>query len=150
MNSFFTFLDGVLQSGQRSKDLDLPTSGSCSPSATKSQGTPMIQGLHLYFILSEGIAMGSHKLDDSFKVALSRTNWMAKNPCISLRKVSMNFFYSVPFIFSSSVPPRLMSICQFYNIELTFGKIWTTNITFCFIFKCLRIFYESSSDSYRI
>ena len=60
------------------------------------------------------------------------------------------FFYSVPFIFSSSVPPRLMSICQFYNIELTFGKIGTTNITFDFIFKCLRIFYKSSSDSDRI
>ena len=33
----YTFLDGALQSGQRSKDLDLPTSDSSSPSASNNQ-----------------------------------------------------------------------------------------------------------------
>ena len=60
------------------------------------------------------------------------------------------FFILFPVVCSSSVPTRLMAICQFYNNGLTFGKIGTTNITFCFIFKCLRIFYKSSSDSDRI
>ena len=32
--------------------------------------------IYLYLIFSEGIAMGSHKLHDSFKVALPRTNGM--------------------------------------------------------------------------
>lgn len=71
----YTSLDEALQSGQRSKDLDLPTSGSCSPSATKSQCTSIIYiDMYLYFIFRKGIAMSSHKLYDSFKVALPRTN----------------------------------------------------------------------------
>ena len=74
MDLNYTFLDEALQSDLRSKDLDLPTSGSCSPSATKSS-IPMF-AIHLYLIFSEGIAMGSHKLHDSFKVALPRTNGM--------------------------------------------------------------------------
>ena len=52
------------------------------------------------------------------------------------------FFILFPVVCSSSVPPRLMSICQFYNNRLTFGKIGATNITFCFIFKCLNIFLQ--------
>ena len=84
----YTFLDEALQSGQRSKDLDLPTSSSCSPSAMKRQRVlpyPIFHAcMYLYFIFSEGIAMGSHELHDSFKIALPRTDGVTKNPCISL------------------------------------------------------------------
>ena len=45
--------------------------------------------LYLYFIFSEGIAMGSHELHDSFKIALPRTDGVTKNPCISLGNLFM-------------------------------------------------------------
>ena len=96
----YTFLDGALQSGQRSKDLDLPTSDSSSPSASNNQFNSIsttgknnwnisdqnINKWHLNFLLSEGIAVGSHKLNNSFKITLPRTDWMTKDPCISLGK----------------------------------------------------------------
>ena len=89
----YTFLDGALQSGQRSKDLDLPTSDSSSPSASNNQfDTFDINKWHLNFVLSERIAVGSHKLDNSFKIALPRTDWVTKDPCISLGKNVFLYF----------------------------------------------------------
>ena len=102
----YTFLDGALQSGQRSKDLDLPTSDSSSPSASNNQfnststtgknnwniSDQNINKWHLNFVLSERIAVGSHKLNNSFKIALPRTDWMTKDPCISLRKNVFLYF----------------------------------------------------------
>ena len=89
----YTFLDGALQSGQRSKDLDLPTSDSSSPSASNNQFNSFdINKWHLNFVLSERIAVGSHKLDNSFKIALPRTDWVTKDPCISLGKNVFLYF----------------------------------------------------------
>ena len=94
-----TFLDGASQSGQRSRDLVLPTSGSCSPSANNSQGgfgSSTISACHLNFIFSESIAMGSHELHNSFKIPLSRTNGMAKNSCISLKNPQCSIYFLGP------------------------------------------------------
>ena len=89
----YTFLDGALQSGQRSKDLDLPTSDSSSPSASNNQFNSFdINKWHLNFVLSERIAVGSHKLNNSFKIALPRTDWVTKDPCISLGKNVFLYF----------------------------------------------------------
>ena len=97
----YTFLDGALQSGQRSKDLDLPTSDSSSPSASNNQFNSFnINKWHLNFVLSERIAVGSHKLDNSFKIALPRTDWVTKDPCISLGKKCV-------FVFPTKTSSRL-------------------------------------------
>ena len=52
--------------------------------------------LYLYFIFSEGIAMGSHELHNSFKIPLSRTNGMAKNSCISLKNPQCSIYFLGP------------------------------------------------------